>query len=280
MAMQTAEPIKLLCQTLDVSRAGYYAHRYKPERHRCQQDQKLLPLLRQEFEASRKSYGSPRLQVALRRQGHPCGKNRVARLMRQAGLRARQKRRFRPRTTQSNHGLAIAENWLAKVPAPARPNQIWVSDITYLPTQEGWLYLAMTLDACSRKVVGWCMDDSLETFMVTEALKLARQRRGPAPGLLHHSDRGVQYASSACRALLANYKITASMSRKGNCYDNAMAESFFATLKTEAFEDGIPATKAQAKQQVFVYIEGFYNTRRFHSALGYQSPVDFENQFS
>jgi len=278
--MQTAEPIQLLCQTLDVSRAGYYAHRHKPERPRHQQDQKLMPLIWQAFEGSRKSYGSPRLQVALRRQGHPCGKNRVARLMRQAGLRARQKRRFRPRTTQSNHGLAIAENWLAKVPAPALPNQVWVSDITYLPTQEGWLYLAMTLDACSRKIVGWCTADSLETFMVTEALKLARQRRGPAPGLLHHSDRGVQYASSACRALLANYQITASMSRKGNCYDNALAESFFATLKTEAFEDGIPATKAQAKQQVFVYIEGFYNTRRFHSALGYQSPVDFENQFS
>ena len=278
--MQTQQPIKLLCQTLAVSRAGYYAHRHKPERPRRQQDQALTPLIRQEFEASRKSYGSPRLQVALQRQGHHCGKNRVARLMRQTGLRARQKRRFRPRTTQSNHGLAIAENWLAKVPAPARPNQVWVSDITYLPTQEGWLYLAMTLDACSRKVVGWRTDDSLETFMVTEALKLARQRRGPAPGLLHHSDRGVQYASSACRALLAQYHITASMSRKGNCYDNALAESFFATLKTEAFEDGIPATKAQAKQQVFVYIEAFYNTRRFHSALGYQSPVEFENQFS
>jgi transposase InsO family protein len=166
------------------------------------------------------------------------------------------------------------------VPAPARPNQVWVSDITHLPPQEGRLYLAMTLDACSRKVVGWCMDDSLETFRVTEALKLARQRRGPVPGLLHHSDRGVQYARSACRAPLANFKITASMSRKGNGYDNAMAESFFATLKTEAFEEGIPATQAQAKQQVFVYIEGFYNTRWFHSALGYQSPVDFENQFS
>lgn len=278
--MQTAEPIKLLCQTLDVSRAGYYAHGHKPERPRRQQDQSLTPLIRQEFEASRKSYGSPRLQIALRRQGHHCGKNRVARLMRQASLRARQKRWFRPRTTQSNHGLAIAENWLAKVPAPTRPNQIWVSDITCLPTQEGWLFLAMTLDAWSRKVVGWCTDDSLETFMVTEALKLARQRRGPAPGLLHHSDRGVQYASSACKALLAKYQITASMSRKGNCYDNAMAESFFATLKTEAFEAGIPATKAQAKQQVFAYIEGFYNTRRFHSALGYQSPVEFENQFS
>lgn len=167
MARQTAQPIKLLCQTLDVSRAGYYAHRHKPEGPRRQQDQTLTPLIRQGFAASRKSYGSPRLQVALRRQGHACGKNRVARLMRQAGLRARQKRRFQPRTTQSNHGLAIAENWLAKVPAPARPNQVWVSDITYLPTQEGWLYLAMTLDACSRKVVGWCTDDSLETFPVS-----------------------------------------------------------------------------------------------------------------
>lgn len=278
--MQTAQSIKLICQTLDVSRAGYYAHRHKPERTRRQQDQTLTPLICQEFAASGKNYGSPRLQIALRRQGHACGKNRVARLMRQAGLRVRQKRQYRPRTTQSNHGLAIAENWLAKVPAPVRPNQVWVSDITYLPTQEGWLYLAMTLDAFSRKVVGWWTHDSLETCLVTEALKLARQRRGPAPGLLHHSDRGVQYASSACRALLAYYKITASMSRKGNCYDNAMAESFFATLKTEAFKDGIPVTKAQAKQLVFVYIEGFYNPRRFHSALGYQSPVEFENQFS
>jgi len=277
--MQSAEPIKLICQTLDVARAGYYAHRHKPERARWQQDQMLTPLIRQEFEASRKSYGSPRLQMALRRQGHHCGKNRVARLMRQAGLRARQKRRFRPSTTQSKHGLAIAENWLAKVPAPARPNQVWVSDITYLPTREGWLYLAMTLDAYSRKVVGWCTDDSLETFMVTEALKLARQRRGPAPGLLHHSDRGVQYASSACKALLAKYQITASMSRKGNCYDNALAESFFATLKTECFGEGVAASKAQAKLMLFDYIEAFYNTRRFHSALGYQSPVEFENQF-
>ena len=278
--MQTQEPLKLLCQTLGVSRAGYYAHGHKPERPRQQADQKLLPLLQREFAASRNSYGSPRLQIALQRLGHPCGKNRVARLMRQAGLRARQKRRFRPCTTQSNHGLAIAENWLAQVPTPARPNQIWVSDITYLPTQEGWLYLAMTLDVCSRKVVGWWTDDSLETFMVTAALKQARQRRGPVAGLLHHSDRGVQYASSACRALLATYHITPSMSRKGNCYDNAFAESFFATLKTEAFEEAIPATKTQAKQQVFAYIEGFYNTRRLHSALGYQSPVDFEKQFS
>jgi transposase InsO family protein len=279
MAMQTGEPIKLLCQTLEVSRAGYYAHRHKPERPRRVQDQKLAEKLGPIFHQSRRTYGSPRLQAALCRMGERCGKNRVARLMRQEGLRARQKRRFRPATTQSNHHLAMAENWLAKVPAPVRPNQIWVGDITYLPTSEGWLYLAVILDAYSRKVVGWQVGDSLETSLVTEALQLARQRRGLTPGLLHHSDRGVQYASSAHRGLLATYQITASMSRKGNCYDNAMAESFLATLKTEAFTVVSP-TKMETKRQLFDYIEAFYNTRRFHSALGYKSPVEFENQIS
>jgi transposase InsO family protein len=280
MAMQTGEPIKLLCQTLDVSRAGYYAHRQKPKRPRRLHDQKLTEKIVPLFDQSRRTYGSPRLQAALRRDGERCSKNRVARLMRQHGLRARQKRRFRPATTQSQHPLPIAENWLAKVPTPARPNQIWVGDITYLPTGEGWLYLAIILDACSRKIVGWQTGDSLESSLVTEALKLARQRRGLTPGLLHHSDRGVQYASSAQRALLATYQITASMSRKGNCYDNAMAESFFATLKTEAFIGAIPRTKTETKRQLFDYIEAFYNTRRFHSALNYQSPVEFENQLS
>jgi transposase InsO family protein len=174
----------------------------------------------------------------------------------------------------------VAENWLAKVPAPARPNQIWVSDITYLPTSEGWLYLAVVLDACSRKVVGWQVEEHMESSLVTAALKQARQRRGHTPGLLHHSDRGVQYASSAHRSLLDTYHITASMSRKGNCYDNALAESFFATLKTEAFTHHTHHTKAQIKRELFEYIEAFYNTRRFHSALGYQSPLEFENQFS
>lgn len=278
--MQTGEPIQLLCQTLAVSRAGYYAHRQKPRRPRRVQDQKLAEKITPIFQASRRTYGSPRIHAALRRAGECCGKNRVARLMRQQGLRARQKRRFRPATTQSHHPLAVAENWLAKVPTPTRPNQIWVGDITYLPTQEGWLYLAIILDACSRKIVGWQVEDHLESSLVTEALKQARERRGPAPGLLHHSDRGVQYASSAQRALLATYHITASMSRTGNCYDNAMAESFFATLKTEAFGATTPQTKAQTKRQLFDYIEAFYNTRRFHSALGYKSPVEFENQFS
>jgi len=277
--MQTGQPVQLLCQTLEVSRAGYYAHRRKPARPRRVQDQRLAEQITL-FQASRRTYGSPRIHAALRGAGVCCGKNRVARLMRQQGLRAKQKRRFRPTTTHSNHPLAVAENWLAKVPAPTRPNQIWVADITYLPTQEGWLYLAIILDACSRKIVGWQVADHLESSLVTEALKQARERRGPALGLLHHSDRGVQYASSAQRALLATFQITPSMSRKGNCYDNAMAESFFATLKTEAFVAAIPQTKAQTKRQLFDYIEPFYNTRRFHSALGYKSPVEFENQFS
>ena len=280
MAMQTREPIHLLCQTLGVSRTGYYAHCHKPERPRRVQDQQLVEKITPIFHASRRTYGSPRIHAALRRAGEGCGKNRVARLMRQHGLRAKQKRRFRPATTQSNHGLAVAENWLAKVPAPTRPNQIWVSDITYLPTHEGWLYLAVILDACSRKIVGWQVEDHLESSLVTEALKQARKRRGHAPGLLHHSDRGVQYASSAQQALLATYQITASMSRKGNCYDNAMAESFFATLKTEAFDETTQRSKDRTKRQLFDYIEAFYNTRRFHSALGYKSPVEFENQFS
>ena len=278
--MQTREPIKLLCQTLGVSRTGYYAHRQKHRRPRRLQDQKLAAQITPLFQQSRRTYGSPRIHAALRRAGERCGKNRVARLMRQQGLRAKQKRRFRPQTTQSKHGLPVAENWLAKVPTPTRPNQIWVGDITYLPTREGWLYLAVILDACSRKVVGWQVEDHLESSLVTEALKQARQRRGHAPGLLHHSDRGVQYASSAQRALLATYHITPSMSRKGNCYDNALAESFFATLKTEAFTQSASPTKAQTKCELFEYIEAFYNTRRLHSALNYKSPVEFENQFS
>lgn len=277
--MNTDESIQLLCHTLGVSRAGFYAHRHKAQRPRRVQDRRLAEKIGPLFQQSRRTYGSPRLQIALRRAGQRCGKNRVARLMRQQGLRARQKRRFRPLTTQSQHRLPVAENWLAKVPLPAQPNQIWVGDLTYLPTREGWLYLAVILDACSRKVVGWQTGDTLESSLVTAALEQAWHRRTPAPGLLLHSDRGVQYAGSAHRALLATYQITASMSRKGNCYDNAMAESFFATLKTEAFTSIIQTTKTETKRQLFEYIEAFYNTRRFHSALGYKSPLEFENQF-
>ena len=270
--------VETLAQALEVSPSGYYAHQHQPQGARAQQDQQLGTQIQRLFAQSRRTYGSPRLTAVLRRAGRRCGKNRVARLMRQQGLRARQKRRFVPRTTQSRHDRPPAPNWLAQVPAPARPDQIWVADITYLATAEGWMYLAVILDACSRRVVGWALATSLETPLVTEALKRAQARRAPAPGLLHHSDRGVQYASSAYQALLATAQITPSMSRLANPYDNALAESFMATFKTECF-DQTPSSRADAKLQVFDYIETFYNPRRLHSALGYQSPVEFENQF-
>jgi transposase InsO family protein len=270
--------VETLAQTLEVSSSGYYAHQHKPQGPRARQDAQLGAQIQMLFAQSRRTYGSPRLTAALRRAGQRCGKNRVARLMRQRGLKARQKRRFVPRTTQSRHAWPIAPNRLAQGTKPARPDQVWVVDITYLATAEGWIYLAVVLDACSRKVVGWALSLSLETPLVTEALSRAQKERRPAPGLLHHSDRGVQYASSAYQALLATYQITPSMSRTANPYDNALAESFMATLKAEGFAQ-TPASRAEANLQVFDYIETFYNPRRLHSALGYQSPVEFENQF-
>ena len=278
-ALKADYQVEQLAQTLEVSLSGFYRHQEKAEGARAREDRELASKIKPIFGQSRRTYGSPRIRAALSRQGQRCGKNRIARLMRENGLRARQKRRFVPRTTQSDHDLPVAPNRLAEVPTPNRPDQVWVVDITYIPTVEGWIYLAVVLDACSRKVVGWAVAPSLETSLVTEALKRARRHRFPSPGLLHHSDRGSQYASSAYRALLATFQITASMSRTGNPYDNALAESFFATLKTECFEQ-TPATRAEARLKLFDYIETFYNPRRLHSALGYKSPVEFENQFN
>jgi transposase InsO family protein len=270
--------VQELAQALEVSPSGFYAHQHKPQGRRAQQDHQLVQEIQQIFHSSRRTYGSPRIHACLRRLGRRCGKNRIARLMRQAHLQARQKRRFVPHTTRSDHDQPIAPNRLAQRPAPARPNQVWVADITYLPTGEGWLYLAVVLDACSRKVVGWALALSLETALVTEALTRAQRERQPAPGLLHHSDRGIQYASSAYRALLTQSQIIPSMSRLANPYDNAKAESFMATFKTEYCQE-IPPTRAQAKLMVFDYLETFYNPIRLHSALGYQPPVEFEQQF-
>ncbi|HWM25242.1 MAG TPA: IS3 family transposase [Chthoniobacterales bacterium] len=271
--------IAQLAEILAVSKSGFYAHRRKAGRPRRQQDELLHKLLKALFSQSRRTYGSPRLCAALRAQGWRCGKNRVARLLRAAGLSARQKRRFRPQTTQSIHSLPLTPNWLAKVPAPERPNQLWQSDITYLPTHQGWLYLAVTLDACSRKVVGWATSSTLHSTLVTEALQRAWRTRRPAPGLLHHSDRGSQYASAPFRAQLHCLGAVSSMSRPANCYDNALVESFFATLKTECFAQRSPVSKRQTRLLLFDYIETFYNRRRSHSALGYLSPLDFENRF-
>jgi len=265
-----------LADALDVSKSGFHDHRRKAFRPRRQQDARLRPILRECFEQSRRSYGSPRLREDLRDRGIRCGKNRVARLMREEGIRPRQKRRFRPQTTDSRHAHPIAQNWLAKVPAPDRPGQIWQSDITYLETQEGWLYLAFTLDACSRKVVAHHCGDDLSAALVTTTFTRARQRQAIPPGLIHHSDRGCQYASSAFRLQLALHHVTPSMSRPGNPYDNALAESFVATLKTECFGGSLPQDKRAAHLMVFDYIKGFYNTRRKHSALNYLSPLQFE----
>lgn len=274
--MKNDYPLAELAEALAVSRSGFHAHQHKEKGSRRQRDKELAPLLTSLFEESRKTYGSPRLTHALRQAGQRCGKNRVRRLMRASGLRPRQKRRFRPLTTQSNHDSPIAENWLERIPSPERPNQVWVADITYLPTAQGWLYLACELDLCSRRVTGWATRADLSSLLVSEAWARAIFSTPPDPGLLHHSDRGSQYASGSFRALLESARAAASMSRKANPYDNAVMESFFATLKTECFAEHIPQTHAEAKLMLFDYIEGFYNPRRLHSSLGYLSPHQFE----
>ena len=275
--MRNEHPITALAEALEVSRSGFFAHRQKAAGQRRQEDGELSAAIGPIFGASRQTYGCPRVTAALRQGGQRCGKNRVARLMRENRLVPRRKRkRWRPTTTDSNHRQPVAENWLAKVPAPDQPDQVWVADITYIDTGEGWLYLAGILDACTRRLVGWQTGETLAAELVTQAWQKAVRSRQPGPGLLHHSDRGVQYASRAMRALLAKQGAAASMSRRGNCYDNAMMESFWATLKAECFAGERPATRQAAKLQIFDYIEGFYNRTRLHSSLGYQSPLAFE----
>ena len=229
--MKSEHSLPALAQALEVSTSGFHTHRRKDQGQRRQKDQVLSRAIRPVFAASRQTYGCPRVTAALRAQGLRCGKNRVARLMRENLLRPRQKRkRWRPTTTESNHARPVAENWLAKVPAPDRPDQVWVADITYLDTGEGWLYLAGILDACTRRLVGWQTGETLEASLVTQAWQKAVRRCRPGPGLLHHSDRGVQYASTVMAALLAKQGAAASMSRRGNCYAHAMMESFWAQI--------------------------------------------------
>jgi putative transposase len=274
--LQDRFPTDALADALGVSPAGFAAHRQKPKRTRRQQDDQLSALIAQSFRDSRQTYGSPRICRDLRDLGHRCGKNRINRLMREQGLRAKQKRRFRPHTTNSNHPLPIAENWLAKVPAPDRPGQIWQSDFTYIETAQGWLYLAFTLDACSRRCVAHHCREDMAVELTVHTFDQAVFRQPPPPGLIHHSDRGSQYAAASFRARLQAAGVTPSMSRRGNPYDNALAESFVATLKTECLGNQIPISKAVAKLAIFDYIETFYNRRRRHSSLDYLSPLNFE----
>lgn len=267
-----------MAETLGVSPSGFYTHCQKGQRPRRRQDQQLNPLLKRCFERSRRTYGCRRLQKDLRDQGLRCGKTRIRRLMRDSGLEARQKRRFRPRTTQSRHGHSIAPNWLAQIPQPERPGQVWQSDLTYIETGEGWLYLAFTLDSCSRRCVGHHARADMTLPLTLNTLDQALVRSCPGPGLIHHSDRGVQYAAPAFQTVLRDRGITPSMSRKANPYDNAMAESFVATLKTECFSGEIPPTREIATRMIFDFIECFYNPHRRHSALGYVSPAQFEER--
>ncbi len=273
-------PLQELAWALDVSRSGYYQWLQRPESRRAQSARQLTAQIVWIHEQNRRCYGSPRVYQALRRQGVQTSENRVARLMKAAGLKARPKRAFRPRTTDSNHPHPIAPNRLQTTASPTAPNQIWVADITYIWTLGGWVYLAAVMDLFSRRIVGWSLSQTLETSLVKEALQRALTSRRPATGLLHHSDRGSQYASSAFRALLHSWHIEPSMSGPACCYDNAAMESFWSTLKTELVQQTTFHNLQDARLAIFDYIELFYNPKRLHSALGYQSPVDCEIQIN
>jgi len=270
-------PVSVLCEVLAVSRSGYYAWRCAVESARLRREQALVAEMKAIHEDRHKGcYGSPRMHQELVARGRKVCKNTVARLMRKHELKATTARKFR-QTTDSNHSHAVAENVLNQEFEQAGPNAAWVSDITYVWTDEGWLYLAGVLDLYSRRVVGWSMSERMTSELVTSALRAALGQRCPEAGeLLHHSDRGSQYASGAFQKVLHERGITCSMSGVGNCYDNAVMESFFASLKKELIHQERFATRAQARHRVFEYIEVFYNRERLHSALGYQSPCRFE----
>jgi len=269
-------PVRLLCQTLEVSPAGYYAWRRRPHSARQQRQDTLLVEIRTIHAEVKARYGSPRMHAELVARGHACCINTVARLMRDHGIAAKTARKFRAPTTDSNHDLPVADNLLDRQFNPAEANEAWVADITYIPTGEGWLYLAAVEDLYSRRVVGWSMADHQESRLVVDALALAVERRLPAEGLLAHSDRGSPYASDHYQRLLARHGITCSMSGKADCWDNAPMESFFASLKKELIHGADFATRAEARAAIFEYIEVFYNGQRRHSSLGYVSPAEYE----
>lgn len=267
--------VTLMCKVLGVSRSGYYAYRNRRPSRRETANTKLLVEIQEIHYAKRQVYGSPRIHAELVNRGVACSKNRVARLMRKAEIRAKTKRKFKV-TTDSGHNLPIKENLLQRDFKAERPNKVWVADITYIHTDEGWLYMAAVLDLYSRRVVGWHMAPHMRTELVEKALEMAVKQRRPGPNLIHHSDRGSQYASNDYQRFLNKHGMLCSMSRKGDCWDNAPMESFFKTLKTELVAWESYRTRKQAKRSISEYILGFYNSDRLHSTLGYTSPNEFE----
>jgi putative transposase len=268
--------VLVMCDTLQLSTSGYYAWRRRPASERRRRRAQLVEHVRQAHQRSRCTYGSPRVTIELKASGLSVCQNTVARYMREAGIRSKIKRRFRIVTTDAKHDHPIAANVLNRSFAADAPDHKWCVDITYISTGEGWLYLAAVIDLFSRRIVGWSMADHLRSDLCLDALSMAIERRRPAPGLLHHSDRGIQYACQAYRAFLDHHHIEPSMSRTGNCYDNAVMESFFGTLKTELVYHERYATRAAARLSIFEYIEVFYNRQRRHSAIGDHSPEAFE----
>ena len=271
-------PIELMCNVLEVSKSGYYAWRSRPTSTRACRTRSLCQAIREVFEEFRGIYGSPRVYEELTRRGIACCKNTVAKLMRQMDLRSKTRKAFKPKTTDSRHDHRIAPNVVNREFKRDAANEVWAVDITYVPTAEGWLYLAVVLDLYSRRVIGWSMAGHLRADLALDALAMAIQTRSATDltGLVHHSDRGVQYASDAYQSMLGRHGITGSMSRTGNCWDNAVVESFFGTLKNELVNHERYETRDEARASIFEYIEVFYNRKRIHSALGYVSPVEFE----
>ena len=268
--------VHFLCRLARVSRSGYYEWLGRVESDRAKSNRHLLILIRSSHHESHETYGALRVCRDLNNQGMKCGKNRVARLMRLQGLRSVHRMKYRPQTTQSKHDYAIAPNLVNQDFGVTGENQKWGCDISYIPTREGFLYLAIVMDFYSRKIVGFKMGESLHAELCTSALERACALRRPPPDLVHHSDRGVQYASDAYRQILKRHDLIQSMSRKGNCYDNAMVESFFHTLKVELVHRKKYQTRKEAQNSIENYITVFYNNKRLHSALGYRSPVEFE----
>lgn len=267
--------IQRMCRILDVTRSGYYAWQPEQVSSREMENRVLVEQIHAEYRISRKTYGSPRIHISLQRKGYCCGRHRVARLMRREGIRPQPRRRWRPVTTQRQPDVVPAPNRLNQDFSVSLANQKWASDFTYVDTAEGWLYLAVVLDLFSRKVVGWAMAERMNTALVERALDMALQTRQPGSTLLHHSDQGSQYTSATYQAKLRDANIQVSMSRVGNCYDNAVVESFFATLKAECVTSQF-ASHALAHTTIFEYIEAWYNRKRLHSTLGYLSPLEFE----